>query len=304
MGMRILLRSQLLSAVLGLWVAASPAMAVPDWLAPYPHADVREQRIDAADDYLLALGQFKRIGGNWQPEQSLRLQGELLRMTWRIPEGHTVDEVHRYWLDDLDPMTHRILFTCRGQACGSSHRWAGEVFGVRELAGNDASQRYDVLQLQHAAQPYTAALYTVQRGNQRVYTQLDLLALNDTELDRLWVTPDTLIRRLRGAGSVVLATFPEGDGVVPDIQLDALEAALRKDVRLRLEVHGYAYAAVEENVDTSALQQRAQDYAENLRSRLQERGIDPERVQVVGPDAMPPASFGPVDRIELQRQSS
>lgn len=284
------------------WFAATAA-AEPDWVTGYPHAELVLHSTAEVDDYLLPLGHFKRIGGLWQPEESLRLSGELRRYTWLLPLGHSVEEAQNYWFAQWQPLLHRVLYTCRGRACGSSHRWAGTAFGIRELAGSDGSQYYDVLELVAADQHYSAALYSVQRGNGRVYTQLDLLSLPPGAESQLWITADTLIRQLRESQPVVLATFGDASTTVAPVQRKALVQALRKDVRLQLDLIGFAYAGNATENDEDALRQRARDYAETLQRQLVEQGVTADRLNIVETEPMVPAPFGAVDRIELRRHS-
>lgn len=286
------------SLLLVLWgmVSAFPSIAdVPDWLTPYPHAELVEERTASVDDYLLALGTYKRLGGVWRPEESQRLRGALQRLTWLVPSGHTAEESHRHWLEALAPFTQRILFRCRGRRCGGSHNWANDVFGIRELYGIDDTQFYDALELERSGQRYVAALYSVQRGNRRVYTQIDLLALSLQQAHALKVTAEALVEQLRASGRVVLATFA-GDGQeLSSEQLQALAGALRKDTRLQLYLVGHAYG----DGSLAELEQRGRQYAERTLNTLREQGVDTSRLQPVSVGPLAPGRLGKVDRLEL-----
>lgn len=260
----------------------------------YPHAEQVHRQVAARDDYMLALGHIRRMGALWQPSESLRLSGELERQTWLLPEGRSPAEAHQWWLEHWQPNLWRVLYSCRGQACGSSHRWAGVVFEVRELAGTDGSQHYDVVELEgEDGALQVAALYTVQRGNRRVYSQLDRLALAAGQDEQLYITADTLVRRLREPGSLVLAVFTEEEEAVTPVQREALVTALRKDVRLELELVGHGRG--------EEARQQGHARAEALQRQLVEAGIAPERIAVVEArgDATGPGARG---WIELRRR--
>lgn len=286
---------RLLFLLWGMVLAFPLAAEAPDWLTPYPHAELVGERSVSVDDYLLALGTYKRLGGVWRPEESQRLAGELQRLTWKSPSGHTAEESHSHWLEILAPFTQRILYRCRGRRCGGSHNWANEVFGIRELYGIDDTQFYDALELERSGQRYVTALYSVQRGNRRVYTQIDLLALSMQQVHTLKVTAEAVVEQLRASGRVVLATFA-GDGhTLSSEQLQALAGALRKDSRLQLYLVGHAYG----NDTLAELEQRGRQYAESTLNALREQGVDTSRLQPVSVGPLAPGRMGKVDRLEL-----
>lgn len=265
-------------------------------LPVYPNAELqRPASQQPVDEYVLPLGPYQRAAGEWRLEGSERLAGQLRRHTYRIPDGHPPAEVQRFWLTQLQPVTRKILFSCRGRACGPSNQWANSVFNVSELYGPDEQQYYDALELEEDGHRYTLALYTVQRGNRRVYSQLDLLALADSDGVDLSITSNALLTQLRERGSVVLAVLRAGQTAPESQQVDALVRALQKDSRLRLHVVGHAYGAQ----PLAELQQRSQAYAQELVTQLGARGIAASRLQAHGVGPLSPGSRGAQDRIEL-----
>jgi hypothetical protein len=276
--------------------AVRAAETAPPLLPIYQHAELQRPAVEQkVDEYVLPLGAYQRAAGDWRLEDSERLSGRLQRFTYRIPDGHSPAEVQRFWLTQLQPVTHKILYSCRGRACGPSNQWANGVFGVSELYGLDEQQHFDALELERDGHRYTLALYTVQRGNRRVFAQLDLLALADSDAVDLSITSNALLTQLRERGSVVLAIL-RSDKTAPDEdQVDALVRALQKDSRLQLYVVGHAYGAQ----PLPALQQRAQGYADELVKQLRERGIAAGRLQPHGVGPLAPAMRGQLDRIEL-----
>jgi hypothetical protein len=268
-------------------------------LPVYPNAELqRPARQQAVDEYVLPMGPYQRAAGEWRLEGSERLTGTLLRQTWRIPDGHSPAEVQRYWLNQLQSYTRKILFSCRGRACGPSNQWANSVFGVSELYGPDEQQFYDALELEEEGHRYTLALYTVQRGNRRIYSQLDLLALADADPVDLSITPAALLTQLRERGSVVLSVLREGQTGPEAQQVDALVQALQRDSRLRLHVVGHAYG----REPLEALQQRSLGYAEVLVAQLEGRGIAARRLQAHGLGPLAPGARVGRDRLELVLQ--
>ncbi|WP_261844627.1 DUF4892 domain-containing protein [Aliamphritea ceti] len=141
-------------------------------LERYPLSWIVEYQSDVLPDYLLALGKMKKKSGVIAPEASQRLSGLLRQITYRIPEGHSADEAFNFMTAQLSVLGADELFRCKSRQCGNSHQWANQVFGVSRLYGVDRTQSYVAAKL---GEDYIA-LYTVKRGNKRVYLQLDVLS--------------------------------------------------------------------------------------------------------------------------------
>lgn len=280
----------LLSACVGY---AAPAEERP---LVEPYGGARLDRYDAHEtsDYTLPLSAWRRAAGEWRLEQSERLEGNLQRFTYRIPEGHSPREAHRYWIAALQPLNPTRLFSCRGRGCGPSNQWANAVFDNRELYGLDEQQWYDAFEVQQGGQRYGLALYSVERGNRRVYTHLDMVALDAGARQELAVTADGLLVPLQERGYVVLSRADEVDAA----RIEALALALQKDSSLHLLVVGHAYGSG----PLPALQQRSLLQAERVVKQLVDRGVPARRLEAVGVGPVAPGHAGSVDRVELVRR--
>ncbi len=289
------------------WICAWLLMAVttgavasevpPVWLPLHRHAELQRQQDVATDSYLLALGAWQRATGEWRLEQSSRLAGQLQRMTFRISESGDPAGVQRLWLEQLRPLATQVLFSCRGRACGPSNQWANSLFGVAELYGPDDQQFYDALELQRDGQRYTLALYTVQRGNRRIYSQIDLLALTDRSVD-LSITSSAVLAQWREQGRVVLALDGADRQSLDEAELTALVRALQKDSQIALYAVGHAYSEGQGDAPLSSLIERSRGYAEKLCGQLQQRGVAANRCEPHGVGSLAPGGRG-IERIEL-----
>lgn len=277
--------------ILSLGLSAAHAVDT-DLLQPFPNATVEQRSEQRTDHYLLALGTHKRVSGDWRLEHSERLAGTLSRVTYRIPDGYSAGEAQRHWLAQLLPAA-KTLYSCRGRGCGPSNRWANGVFEVPALYGLDQEQYYDALEFTHDQRRYALALYSVQRGNKRVFSHLDILALDETHRAPLVATAEGLLAQLRDYGSVALAV------TVEETQLAALTDALQQNAGLTLYVVGHAYGVE----PLAELQRRSLGYAEKLVALLVQRGIKAERVLAQGVGPLAPGAAGRVDRLELVRRS-
>lgn len=167
----------------------------------FEKARVVYQTDAADDDYLLALGQIKKINGEWKVEHSRRLQGELSRATLELSSSHHPDEAYRFYRELMAEFNARLLFACEGWDCGSSNTWANVHFGIRQLFGEEAEQKYASFEYTRHEQRYVLTLYTVMRGNKRGYVQLDVLRLPNGDQTEIDVVPAAVIEQLRADGA-------------------------------------------------------------------------------------------------------
>jgi hypothetical protein len=265
----------------------------PVWLPLHRHAELQRQQQAATDDYQLALGAWRRAAGEWRLEQTSRLSGELSRMTFRISESGDPAGVQQLWLEQLRPLATQVLFSCRGRACGPSNLWANSQFGVAELYGLDDQQYYDALELERDGRRYALALYTVQRGNRRLYSHIDLLALGDRAVE-LTITASAVLAQWREQGRVVLALDGAKRDALDEAELNALARALQQDSQISIYAVGHAQGPG----PLQQLIERSTGYAATVCRQLQQRGIAAERCEPHGVGPLAPGGRRG-DRIEL-----
>ncbi len=174
--------------------ASVPAKSTPLTFLLQPQAKVLYQDNIAVNDHVIALGKYRKSANRWSPESLLRLQGSLQHYTLELPRDYEEKQVFEFYLKQI-PRNAEPLFACEGRGCGQSNNWANDHFGVKQLYGSDASQYYAVFKLdafaRQGSQASTesatqyAVIYTVRRGNRRIYTQLEIF----TEHSRSNTTP-------------------------------------------------------------------------------------------------------------------
>src|SRR5690606_42021792 len=64
---------------------------------------------------------------------------------------------------------------CSSRDCGRSSEWATDVFGIANLYGVEREQNYLAARLVADDKQHYVALYTIMRGNQRVYAHLHVI---------------------------------------------------------------------------------------------------------------------------------
>jgi len=160
----------------------------------HPQAHIFSQSNMLNTDYIIALDKYKKTDDRWMPEKWQRESGQLFRYTIEMPRDYREEEVFDYYRQQL-PANSELLFSCAGRQCGESNNWANDHFGVKQLYGTNASQIFSVYRMASIITSSTAStastasttstttgsetyvtIYTVRRGNRRLYTQLDILS--------------------------------------------------------------------------------------------------------------------------------
>lgn len=140
-----------------------------------PQAKTLYHVVEDTNDYIIALDKYKKKSDRWFPEESQRAQGQLTRYTLEIAKHNNEADVFAYYRNQL-PTEATPLFTCTRRACGESNNWANDHFGIKQLYGTNTSQQYGVFSINNADESVTyITIYTVRRGNRRLYTQLEVL---------------------------------------------------------------------------------------------------------------------------------
>src|SRR5690554_2796807 len=87
---RNILRPALL--LLGLCAAAATSAADNLAIEPFPRAEVARERVQTDVEHSVVIGNIRRINNQVRAEREMQAVGELIRLSWRIPEGHSARE--------------------------------------------------------------------------------------------------------------------------------------------------------------------------------------------------------------------
>jgi hypothetical protein len=223
-----------------------------DLLQRFPRSHIVQYEQSRAEDYRLVLGGLEKINGILAPEKERRLSGELQQITYRIPDNHSAEEAFTYFADQLKVLGAELLFSCTGRDCGSSNQWANAIFDYSRLYGVDNTQSFAAFRLSGRF----FSLYSVERGNKRVYLRLEAL-----QSDQLSLT-DTL---LQGDPASL-----QGDAGLTEL-INFLQQHSDRQIWLVVSDHGEG--------GLQAQLQRSEQRAEQLRQQLLQAGIAAERVR-------------------------
>lgn len=261
----------------------------------YHNARVIFQSNAETDEYVLALGSYKKIAGSWRVDRQQRLSGKLARYTLELPEGHSANNGFDFYLDQLQNFNFRELFHCKSRDCGTSNSWANNHFKIQQLYGLDQFQQYGAYEMTTADdKPFYVSLYAVQRGNKRVYLQVDILHVDKIIELGIASSPESIIKSLDASGYYVFPDLVAEDKKgntsvqIKQAHLQALIDVLTQKTDWKIALVGHDYAPV-------PLAQQQKDsllYADQLKAALQEKGVVAARITTYGIASLAPAGRG------------
>lgn len=240
-------------------------------------------------DYHLVTGDIKKINNRWRMEDQLVLTGQVQRTTYEVAEDVSFRTAQAQLLRSLAPLpTGSVLYRCEGLDCGSSNGWAIQVFQRKQLYGLDSDQFYAALQLPAAAgERAYAAVYLVQRGNRRIYLQIDTVRIP---------ADDPMAAAAAALADAGFWILPSNDlSQLSESELAPLVQLLKDsaDLELRLVAHDSGPG------DAAARLQRAAAAATAAASRLQTAGAP--QLTAYGIGDLAPRPGAPAQRLELVR---
>lgn len=253
------------------------ANQLPDWFEPYPLASLENETQETVPDYQLPLSQIARIQGLLRTQNEIRLSGELVRRTWQLASGNTPAQGFEHVRDQLLRAGASILYECNSRQCGASNLWANQVFGYANLLGVDSTQFYLAAEIATGHM----AIYSVRRGNGRVYLHVDYIHSEEMaasiESDTRWQ------ESLQDQGYVIL---PDWQLSRDERVLELLELLIDHPTwNLRLVVHQRVASG-----DTGLTESNAE--AQQLEALLLDAGVDQGRVSVYGVGSLAPSVLG------------
>lgn len=261
----------------------------------YHNARIVFQSSADTDEYVLALGSYKKIAGNWRVDRQQRLSGNLARYTLELPERHSANNGFDFYLDQLQNFNFRELYHCKGRDCGTSNSWANNHFKIQLLYGLDQFQQYGAYEITTADEkPFYVALYAVQRGNKRVYVQLDILHVDKVIDLGIASSPESIIKSLTTSGYYV---FPDlvADDAKGNTNIQIKEAHLQALIDVLSQQESWTVALVGHDYAPVPFAQQQKDslrYAEQLKGALQEKGVATTRILTYGVGSLAPAGRG------------
>lgn len=242
-------------------------------------------------EYRVVLSSIKKVNNRWRAERQKLIKGILSRETYVLDKLMSYRDAKRYLLKILEDTEQQLLFRCDGLDCGSSNGWANAFLDIKQLYGLDSYQYYAVLS---GSSGYTV-FYLVQRGNDRIYLQVDkIVPQNNTSANMQRVS-----EALESKGFWIVQS-PDGlydpiaDGR-PEEHLEELKNWLVEEGRRQVMVVGHARMRSDpKRADTISL-----EFANKVGRKLMEMGVKPQQLTVTGIGGKAPRAGVASDRVEI-----
>jgi len=202
-------------------------------LTRFPQAQIVGFKQDSDVERIYPLDSIRRISGKLRMSDQVNATGDLLAITYQLPDHHSGIEAFSQAREQLVEQGAQLLYWCEGRACGSSSLWANQIFQRSMLYGPEAQQAFLLARVPAEADDLVA-LYGITRGNGRPYLQVERLQ-SATPLGAIRPNPATLLRQLESTGELRLPLLP----AEPVADWAALLAnVLRLDSTIRISLGG------------------------------------------------------------------
>ncbi|WP_075188018.1 DUF4892 domain-containing protein [Teredinibacter haidensis] len=282
-----------LIVLLIVFIATSVAVAKAQLAELFAGARVIYTQTVSDDDYRLSLSAPKKINSQWVFERREKLQGKVSRQTLELESTYTFNDARRRLETFFKTKQARLLFSCSGLDCGSSNAWANEVFKVKQLYGLDTLQWYQVWETTEDGIPNYLIAYLSQRGNRRIYLQLESLEVSGDQVVLIEANPRSVLNSLlENAFYVVPGTSVAAE---KNQHLVTVASALKLRPMQKVIVVGHIYQSrkTEENLQLSV------QLAEQVYNRLIVLGVREAQLSFHGVGALAPQRRNGLSRVEL-----
>lgn len=262
------------------------ALAIDDF---FPGQRVIYTATNPDTTYRLTLSSLKKINGEWQAEKESLVRGGLNRVTLEIAAPYKFKTAALAVQQQFAGLGANLIYACEGMACGSSNAWANERFDVKQLYGLDLSQHYQVWSLQTEGKTQLAVVYLVQRGNKRIYSQLDLIS---PQQDMAFAPSEEVIaKQFYRDNQIALGglSFEQGNIQIDSEYLRPYARAFNQKAFHKLHIVGHDYHSGSEEEQN----QRSLAHAEAVKAVLIKLGVQAKRMEVKGIGALAPVAARP-----------
>ena len=254
----------------------------------YSDGEIIAESSEQDAKYTLGLGALQKIHGVWRHKKSIRLTGNLVRLTYQIPSDRKIEEVIKNLKNSLSSYAIE-LYKCKGRSCGSSAQWASVTFKKRELYGLDNYQHYLAYRLPFNSGVYFVAIYGVKRANDRLYLHLDILENPNIKNP---LQSSVIAEKLEKSEIFPILDVSRGQ-IFNEVQLQSVVGALAKfEGVVALICHCYGEGSAQDLLGI------AKKWCQKVRDQLIESGVKSSQLITLGAGPLQPFK-GLNDRLEL-----
>lgn len=248
-------------------------------------------------DYRLTLSALKKINNEWISERERKVNGSISRQTIEFTGTLGVDDIWQKLSTAFNLSSKQVLFECEGLDCGSSNAWANNRFEVKQLYGLDTTQYYRVMETVNNSRITYDILYLVQRGNRRIYAQLDQVVV-ESNLETL-LTYESVVETLKNKGFISIPSSYEKNALIYDngvVQM--FVRVIREHPEWHIALVGHSVRDIPNN-GLSVSTQYARHFLEVLNKSSHASPFRHQNILTFGVGPLAPRDFFADERVEM-----
>lgn len=234
-------------------------------LPAYPNARVELSIDESRQNHPIITNRMKRVNGVVTSNGAQWLDGHLIRNLYFLPPGHSSNQGYKFYVSLLRAQGVETLFECRSFSCGASNFWANDIFDISKLYGQDKEQAFYIGKKLSTFY----AVYTVRRGNGRIYTLVDIFKPHGYEMESATE---------QRAGSNILRLTSGTSGIEKSVDLTSFVANMNIDPSMNalLIIHSTVPDTL---VELDAWQKKMEALQDNIVQHLNEQGVSESRLR-------------------------
>lgn len=248
----------------------------------YPNAEIVRSAYEEKTNYPLVGSAIKKVNGVVRADEEHRLDGQWLRIIYRLPEGHASDAGFQYFSNHLKQLKVEVVYQCESRHCGPSNLWANKVFEEASLYGLDKEQFYSLNRRHIDDKTEYYVLYTVRRGNRRVYAMVDRLVVNVSQDMSAKSVRERRVSSDPLSGRYVDVVTGKASGLISPQDIDKVMTILDGDRSIPLLLAGALSQYQVSHVPVDQQLEASRQEAKTLQVLLVEHGIPERRLFVIG----------------------
>ncbi len=234
-------------------------------LPPYPNANPQLSVEEDRQNHPVITSRMKRVNGVVTSDGAQWLDGHLNRALYLLPSGHSSSQGYEFYVNKLRDLGVETLFQCRSFSCGASNFWANDIFNISTLYGQDKEQAFYIGKKQGSYY----SVYSVRRGNGRIYTLVDVFEPHKHEAER--------VNELKQSSGIIKLLI-ERSGLTKSPDLKSFVAAMSSDTAMNalLIIHS---SVPDTLAELDAWQQKMEALKNVIKKHLNDQGINDSRLR-------------------------
>lgn len=283
-----------------------------DIISRYPGTIIKYYDNKEFDEYFLPLEKLKKDN---KLSKSKKLEGKVIRITYKAPEGRSTLEIYRNYETALKKSGFEILFSASGASLSEQNEWTEAIYPKEdryyELRGESRNQRYLCGKFARKQDDIYVSLYISLGWYKYAMIQLDIIETKPIDVGLVSVNADVLADDIKTKGhSSVYDIYFDTDKA--DIKIESepmlkeIVKLLEKNPAIKLYVVGHTDNTGLFDYNMELSQRRADAVVKTIVSKY---GLDSKRLKAVGVGSLSPVSSNSTEegkqknrRVELVEQ--